>query len=884
MPELRKFTQNACKDGTPKLRIATTSYLGATDFKAIKLLMELPNTEIKISYDTKRTRLHAKAYLFHRESQFSTAYIGSANISKAALDDGLEWTAKISQYETVHLWKYAIATFECHWEDDTEFSILTEDNINNLKDALNQESLSPGIQTGIINTFFDLKPFSYQNAILEDIQAERRADKHKHLIIAATGTGKTMIAAFDYKNYCTQFKSRPNLLFIAHREEILNQALSAFRQVLRDNNFGDIICSGNNSNQDNHLFCTVQSWNSREFFKFKSDHFDYIVLDEAHHAQATSYQKIINHINPKSLIGLTATPDRTDGKDIRDDFGGAFTHEISLSQAVDRTLLSPFHYYGIPDLEGLDFSSIAWKRGGYDVKELSGRVANNEKRAQWVIRQIDEHVRDIKKIRALGFCISVEHAKFMADICNKNNIPSLALTGESDRKTVRPAAQQNLESYNINIIFTVDLYNEGVDIKFIDTVIFLRPTESIILFLQQLGRGLRLDEGKSHLTVLDFIAPQNQNFSYAQRFEALSSEKNIPIDRQIENQMPFLPSGCLIHLEKRAQKVVLDNIKNCTSIFRKTRFLQEFKRLLKNNNGFVNMSQILDHFKLDNPDKIYKNCLPHKLIESFTDQPAIDRTITDLLDFQKNIQDGFRRFLLMDDTELINKGKSILFDKKIKDDLIKSIFFSVLLGDKKPGNGSLQDVEAFFLNRPGLMADLKELLNWLLNNKIPVENKNFDFSGPLNLHASYTRKQILLALGKGSYEQPFNCREGVLHMPEKKIDIFFADINKNESDFSPTTMYDDYAISKKLFHWQSQSSTSSTSKTGKRYINHENLGYKPILFIRKNKKYKDNIQYPFFYAGPLKYVKHEGSKPVSFVWELETPLPAKVMSWAGRAN
>jgi hypothetical protein len=238
----------------------------------------------------------------------------------------------------------------------------------------------------------------------------------------------------------------------------------------------------------------------------------------------------------------------------------------------------------------------------------------------------------------------------------------------------------------------------------------------------------------------------------------------------------------------------------------------------------------------------------------------------------------------MDDTELINKGKSILFDKKIKDDLIKSIFFSVLLGDKKPGNGSLQDVEAFFLNRPGLMADLKELLNWLLNNKIPVENKNFDFSGPLNLHASYTRKQILLALGKGSYEQPFNCREGVLHMPEKKIDIFFADINKNESDFSPTTMYDDYAISKKLFHWQSQSSTSSTSKTGKRYINHENLGYKPILFIRKNKKYKDNIQYPFFYAGPLKYVKHEGSKPVSFVWELETPLPAKVMSWAGRAN
>ena len=271
MDTLRQFTQNPSPDGGLKLRIATTSYMGATDVKAIEELLKLPNTEIRISYDTKRTRLHAKAYLFHRATGFSSAYIGSANISKAALDEGLEWTAKISQYESEHLWRHVVASFESHWEDNNEFTPCLTTDIPKLRQALAKEQT--GLEEDDISTFFNLQPFGYQKAILEDIAAERAVGKHKHLVISATGTGKTMIAAFDYKNYSSQVQGLPRLLFVAHREEILKQARASYRQVLRDGSFGDIMVGGSRLSQENHLFCTVQSWNSRNFSEFHARSF-----------------------------------------------------------------------------------------------------------------------------------------------------------------------------------------------------------------------------------------------------------------------------------------------------------------------------------------------------------------------------------------------------------------------------------------------------------------------------------------------------------------------------------------------------------------------------------------------------------------------------------
>lgn len=876
LPVLRDFTQSPAPDGGPRLRIATTSYMGATDIKAVKTLLELPNTEIRVSYDTKRTRLHAKAYLFHRATGFGSAYVGSANVSKAALDEGLEWTVKISQYETDHLWSHVVATFDSHWEDESEFTACHAEDLPTLELALFQERGGENVDASI--SFFDLRPYGYQQTILEDIAAERESGRQKHLVIAATGTGKTMVAAFDYKNYCRGSGGFPRILFVAHREEILHQARSAFRQVLRDGNFGDLVVGGVTLRQTNHLFCTVQSWNARSFDQFKPDHFDYVVLDEAHHASAESYQKLIDHIKPRSLLGLTATPERTDGADIRKDFGGAFTHEIRLPEAIERALLSPFHYYGIPDLEGLDFSGIAWRHGGYDIAQLRSQLDNNLARAEWVMSQTERHVSDIKQLRGIGFCVSVVHAEFMARFCNDREIPAVALTGESS-KTYRQQVQRQLETREIQLIFTVDLYNEGVDIPFVDTVLFLRPTESLTLFLQQLGRGLRLHEDKPHLTVLDFIAPQHRQYNFAKRFQALSSRPEKRIDDQIESNMPYVPTGCLLHLEKQAMEYVLSNIRSAAASLRGERLLAELRKMRVQIQGEISLQQMLDFLHLDSPDELYKRGLPHILLAR-AEGHALQ---SDLMPFENQLARGFRRVCLMDDTHLIQAAKELLTFGACSLPLTEALLHTVLWNAKKPDEGTLLQVQRFIDLHIGLKHDLQELLDWLLENRVPLPKRRFDgYTGPLTLHASYTREQVLLALGIGSFENPTTHREGVLHVPDRKLDVFFADINKSEADFSPTTMYEDYAISDRLFHWQSQSQTSETSPVGIRYIHHRDLGYTPLLFIRERKKLPNGLTAQYLFAGPLRYRKHEGSRPISFVWELEHPLPAKAMSWARR--
>ena len=872
LPALREFTQTPTDDGMPRLRIATTSYMGATDAKAISELLKLPNTEVRVSYDTKRTRLHAKAYLFRRETGFGSAYIGSANVSKAALDEGLEWTVKISQYETDHLWQHAIATFESHWEDESEFTICCTEDLPKLELALSQER--GDAVSNDENTYFDLRPYGYQQTILEDISAERGAEKHKHLVIAATGTGKTMIAAFDYKRYCTDKGGRPRLLFVAHREEILKQARSAFRQVLRDGSFGDIVAGGARTTQTDHIFCTVQSWNSRDYVQFDSDYFDYVVLDEAHHASANTYQKLIDHIQPQSLLGLTATPERTDGADIRKDFGGAFTHEIRLPEAIDRALLSPFHYYGVPDLDGLDFSSIAWRHGGYDIKQLRNALDGNSARAQWVMTQTERYVANMDRVRGLGFCVSVDHANYMEKYCREHGIPALALSSKSPRD-LRLQAQRELENYKIRFIFTVDLYNEGVDIPCVDTVLFLRPTESLTLFLQQLGRGLRLHNEKSHLTVLDFIAPHNRHFRYSKRFQALSSRPELRID----TDMPYVPAGCLIHLEKQAKEYVLQNIRDAAASLRGEGLLNELRLLQSQVGGDITLQMMIDHFHLDTPDEIYKRGLPCVLLAQAKGEQVED----DVLEYKKQLANGFRRLSLMDDTNLIDDAKRLISADPDDLNLTKILLHSVLWASKRPEQGTLENVHNFLIAHQGLLRDLYELLDWLSRHRTPLPKKQFEqYTGPLNLHASYTREQVLYALGLGTFDSPKSSREGVMHVPARKLDIFFADINKSEEDFSPTTMYEDYAITNRLFHWQSQSQTSDTSPVGMRYIQHDREGYTPILFIRERKKLSNGLTAPYLFAGPVRYRRHEGTKPITFVWELECLLPAKVMSWACR--
>lgn len=540
--ELYDFVQ---RGGT--LRIITTSYMGATDIKAIEALRKLRNTEIKVSYDTKRTRLHAKAYVFYRDTGFTTAYVGSSNMSNSALSSGLEWNVKVTRKDLPETIQKITATFESYW-NDSEFEVYTDREVTRLAQALKAEKYTE--MNDSERYTLDITPYAYQQEILDRLEAERSVrGYYRNLVVAATGTGKTVISAFDYKRYCKLHPNKPcRLLFIAHREEILKQSMYTFRAILKDENFGELFVGNHCPQSIDHLFMSIQTFNAQNFTaKTITGFYDYIVVDEFHHAAAPTYKTLLSYYEPQILLGLTATPERMDGKNVMDYFNNRIAAEIRLPEAIDRKLLCPFQYFGVTDT--VDLSELKWTRGGYDKGELSnlysfsGNVAR--KRADWIVQSVLKYVTDINEVKGLGFCVSVEHAHFMCDFFNECGISAMALTGQSTDEE-RNYAKRRLVNGAVRFIFVVDIYNEGVDIPEVNTVLFLRPTESLTIFLQQLGRGLRLSDGKECLTVLDFIGQANSKYNFEDKFQALLSNSNRSVAREIREGFVTLPKGCYI--------------------------------------------------------------------------------------------------------------------------------------------------------------------------------------------------------------------------------------------------------------------------------------------------------------------------------------------------
>lgn len=484
-----------------KIRLLTGNYLGITQPSALYLVKRELGESVDLRfYNDKKRSFHPKSYLFHYDND-SEIYIGSSNISRSALTSGIEWNYRFSSRADEKNFNLFYETFEDLF---LHHSIVIDDEelrryAKNWKKPAVAKDLAKYDDTEEVaapKTEMLFQPRGVQIEALYALEDSRREGARKGLVQAATGIGKTYLAAFDSQNY-------KRVLFVAHREEILKQASEAFRNVRRSEDYGFFY--GKRKDTDKAvIFASAATLGRPEYLKekyFARTYFDYIVVDEFHHAVNEQYRRIAEYFDPHFLLGLTATPERMDGRNIYELCDYNVPYEISLKDAVNKGILVPFHYYGIYDKT--DYSDLRPVKGHYGEKELNARYLENADRYDLIY----QYYRKYRSRRALGFCCSRLHAEEMAKEFNRRGIPSAAVYSSEDGEfsMKRDTAIEKLISGEIKVIFSVDMFNEGVDIPSVDMVLFLRPTESPVVFLQQLGRGLRKSRGKEYLNVLDFI-------------------------------------------------------------------------------------------------------------------------------------------------------------------------------------------------------------------------------------------------------------------------------------------------------------------------------------------------------------------------------------------
>lgn len=867
------------------IRVVTSTYLGATSAKALDELVKI-GAEVRVRYDGNATKLHAKSWLFHRPGGLDTAYIGSSNLSQAALHDGIEWNVRLARADAPAVFARMQGTFDAYWNDPSyelyglEDRARLDEELRRAKGSDNQRHSArtqreiDQLTEQLAQAYEELalRPRPHQQQILDQLELRRDLDsfdEHRHLVVAATGTGKTVVAALDYARMCRDGEPRPSLLFLAHREQILVQARRTFAQVLRDPSFGEILGgSEGDASVGRHVFAMVQTL-SREtrLAAIPRDAYDVVYVDEAHHGAADSWRRVVEHLQPRELVGLTATPERADGVSVADLFGGAYTTELRLWEAVDDQLLAPFQYIGVDD--GTDLRQLAWRGGDYPVGELGELYTGHHGRVKAVVEAIHQWVEEPATMRALGFCVTKQHARFMAEQFAKLGFAADFLTGD-DEQARREEVLARLAAGQLQAVFSVDVLGEGVDLPDVDTLLLLRPTQSPVLFAQQLGRGLRQSPGKTSCTVLDLIGQHRSEYRYDQRYQALLDLKRGSVREQAERGFPYLPAGSAITLDRIARERVLAALKAASAgagavALRKDLTAGRDDTLADFLERTERPASALYKVKDMSWTRLRRDA---GLPTSDSAEPSTEQDLLRRIGALQHVTDPLRvnqwgEWLTAPQApsqeQLDTSGQRLAVQ-----------LFHLLLMQPSSIDAGFREL----WNHPAVRDEIVQLIEIQSRSRDAVTRPLLGLPDvPLQVHARYARPEVFAALGLSTVDKPKEHREGVYYAADLRTQLMFVTLHKDARRYAPSVQYRDHAVARDLFHWESPNSWRQTSPAMQRCAGlGPDASEHRLLFVREGGHGPISSRFRLFgevdLTGSL-----DGERPVALTWRLRQALP-----------
>lgn len=871
-----------------KGRIITSTYLNFTESKALKRISDFDNIDLKVFVTDREIGFHTKAYIFEYTDHYKVI-IGSSNITQSALKSNIEWNVEIILKDDEYFIKDVLKEYDLLWNSS---QVADDDFIKKYEDFLSKLTNNNLNQSIIYEHAEYIVPNRMQRRAMENLERIRSFGEEKALVIAATGTGKTYMSAFDVKSY-----EPKKLLFIVHREEILKKAKETFETLIPNLGVTFGLFTGNEKQKDaDYVFTTIQTI-SRYFRDFGANEFDYMIIDEAHHATSPSYQTVLNHFKPKFLLGMTATPERGDHQNVFDLFDNNIALEVRLHEAIEDELVIPFHYFGITDIDGIDLSDVNLD----DINEITKRLKVNE-RVDFIIEKMNFYGFDGKKQKGLGFCASIEHAKYMAEEFNKRGYNSICLYGQHSPEE-RSYYIHKLEDNNddLSFIFSVDIFNEGVDIPSVNTVLMLRPTDSPIVFIQQLGRGLRKHKSKSFLTVLDFIGNHNKTFLIAMALNGSRYYDKESLKVAVATGFANIPGCTHIQMDRISQERILSQIDQ--ENFNSMKYLKEeyfeFKKMNQGHTPYL----LIDYLKYDgapdpvkfvNKEKTYLGFLAKvekdnqlKSLLQDNDFENVLKELSSMLPIKRIYEFIVIKYLIRHETITIGEAKNEILKmvKFVDEDSIHHAF-EYLNQDYYDSVQKKNKLKLFnYMNGYLIKTDR---FNNLLNN---IEFKKYiedivtygifryerefkqEYYGVPHFKL-FEQYQMVDAALLSNYRKIHSSFRGSGLLTNGNDYFLYIDLHKEEN-IKESINYQDKFINERLFQWQTPNSTSQDSERGKNILYNKQRGINLHLFIRKYKEIDGKIE-PYIYIGRGNTVEFEGEKPITVKFELEYPVPSSL--------